>query len=58
MKKYMLWLLGVIIWNFGYPGALPIYDGGMAIILKQVFNLPYFNSLSYTHLTLPTILLV
>ena len=43
MKKNMLWLLGVIIWNFGYPGALPIYDVGMDIILKQVFNLPYFN---------------
>ena len=43
MKKNMLWLLGVIIWNFGYPGALPIYDVGMAIILKQVFNLSYFN---------------
>ena len=43
MKKNMLWLLGVIIWNFGYPGALPIYDVGMTIILKQVFNLPYFN---------------
>ena len=43
MKKNMLWLLGGIICNFGYPGALPIYDVGMAIILKQVFNLPYFN---------------
>ena len=43
MKKNMLWFLGVIIWNFGYPGALPIYDVGMAISLKQVFNLPYFN---------------
>ena len=43
MKKNMLWLLGVIIWNFGYPVDLPIYDVCMAIILKQVFNLPYFN---------------
>ena len=43
MKKNMLWLLGVIILNFGYPGTLPIYDVGTAIILKQVFNLPYFN---------------
>ena len=43
MNNNMLLLLGVIIWNFVYPGALPIYDVGMAIILKQVFNLPYFN---------------
>ena len=39
----MLWVLGVIIWNFGYPGAPTIYDVSMAIILKQVFNLPSFN---------------
>ena len=43
MKKYMLWLLGVIIWNYGYPVALPIYDIGMAVVLKHVFDLDYFN---------------
>ena len=26
MKKYMLWLLGVIIWNFGFPSVPPIAD--------------------------------
>ena len=43
MKKYMLWLLGVIIWNYGYPVALPINDVGMAVVLKHVFDLDYFN---------------
>ena len=43
MNVYIIWLIGVVFWNFGYPGTLPIYDVGMAIILKQVFNLPYFN---------------
>jgi len=43
MKKYMLWLLGVVIWNYGYPGALPVYDIGMAVILKHMFYLNYFN---------------
>ena len=22
--KYLVWLLGVIIWNYGFPGAMPI----------------------------------
>jgi|TARA_B100001996_G_scaffold376662_1_gene358206 hypothetical protein len=43
MKKYMLWLLGVVIWNYGYPGALPIYDISMAVVLKHMFDLSYFN---------------
>ena len=43
MKKYMLWLLGVVIWNYGYPGALPIYDINMAVVLKHMFDLSYFN---------------
>ena len=24
MKVFIIWLIGVIIWNFGYPGASPI----------------------------------
>ena len=36
MKKNMLWLLGVIIWNFGYPAATPIQDVIAAIILSFI----------------------
>ena len=24
MKIYFIWLIGVILWNFGYPSATPI----------------------------------
>ena len=37
--KYLVWLLGVIIWNYGFPGAIPIYDVGVAIILKHIFDI-------------------
>lgn len=37
--KYLVWLLGVILWNYGVPGAKPLYDVGMAIILKHMFDL-------------------
>ena len=39
MLKYFLWLIGVIIWNYGVPSALPIMDILMAIILKYIFEL-------------------
>ena len=34
MKIYIIWLVGVIIWNFGYPSAKPIEDVIAAIILS------------------------
>ena len=34
MKIYFIWLIGVIIWNFGYPDAEPILDVFAAIILS------------------------
>ena len=34
MKIYLVWLLGVILWNFGYPEAQPIYDVLAAIALS------------------------
>ena len=34
MKIYIIWLVGVIIWNFGYPSARPIEDVIAAIILS------------------------
>mgnify|MGYP001206887712 FL=1 len=37
--KYFVWLLGVIIWNYGFPGATPIYDVGVAILLKHIFDI-------------------
>ena len=34
MKVYIIWLVGVIVWNFGFPDALPIYDVILAILLS------------------------
>ena len=31
---YIIWLLGVILWNFLYPEADPIYDVIMAVLLS------------------------
>ncbi len=36
MKVFIIWLIGVIIWNFGYPGASPIEDVFAAIFLSFV----------------------
>ena len=38
MKKesqiYLIWVILIIVWNFGYPTALPIYDVIAAIVLS------------------------
>ena len=34
MKVYIIWLIGVILWNFGVPNATPIEDVIAAIILS------------------------
>jgi len=34
MKVYIIWLFGVIAWNFGVPGASPIEVVLVAILLS------------------------
>ena len=34
MKVYIIWLIGVVAWNFGFPNALPIYDVILAMLLS------------------------
>ena len=34
MKVYIIWLIGVIFWNFGYPEAKPIEDVLAAVVLS------------------------
>ncbi len=36
MKVFIIWLIGVILWNFGYPGASPIEDVVVAVILSFI----------------------
>jgi len=35
---YLIWLLGVIIWNFGIPEANPMEDVIMAILLGYIIQ--------------------
>ena len=34
MKIYLIWLAGVILWNFGVPAASPLEDVLVAIVLS------------------------
>jgi hypothetical protein len=34
MKIYIIWLIGVIIWNFGFPNATPTADVIVAVLLS------------------------
>ena len=34
MKVYIIWLIGVVLWNFGYPEASPLLDVIAAIVLS------------------------
>ena len=34
MKVYIVWLIGVILWNFAVPNATPIEDVIVAVLLS------------------------
>tara|TARA_B110000027_G_C15887993_1_gene198457 strand:- start:213 stop:350 length:138 start_codon:yes stop_codon:yes gene_type:complete len=34
MKIYLIWLITVIVWNFGVPNAKPLEDVLVAIVLS------------------------
>tara|TARA_B110000003_G_scaffold255860_1_gene272989 strand:- start:89 stop:229 length:141 start_codon:yes stop_codon:yes gene_type:complete len=34
MMVYIIWLSGVVIWNFGFPKASPLEDVMVAILLS------------------------
>ena len=36
MKIYIIWLAGVVLWNFGDPMAKPIEDVVAAILLSFI----------------------
>jgi len=36
---WVAWLVLVILWNFGYPSAEPIYDVLVAVVLSIIFIL-------------------
>ena len=36
MIVYVIWLIGVILWNYGYPQASPLLDVIAAIVLSII----------------------
>ena len=38
MNIYIIWLIGVVIWNFGVPKASPLEDVIVAVILSLLFT--------------------
>lgn len=36
MQVYVIWLIGVVVWNYGVPEATPFEDVMVAIILSFV----------------------
>ena len=36
MIVYLIWLIGVILWNYGYPQASPLLDVIAAIVLSII----------------------
>ena len=36
MKVYIVWLIGVILWNFTVPNAAPIEDVIVAVLLSSL----------------------
>jgi len=37
-KIFLIWLFLVVVWNFGVPGAKPIYDVLVALVLSLFVN--------------------
>ena len=37
--KYILWLIGIVAWNFGVTAARPAYDVIAALCLKHIVDL-------------------
>jgi len=36
LKIYFFWLIGFILWDFGFPGTKPIADVGVAVALAII----------------------
>ena len=36
--KYILWLIGIVVWNFGVPSAKLAYDVIAALFLRHIVD--------------------
>ena len=34
LKIFLIWLILIVLWNFGFPNASPLFDVIMAILLS------------------------
>lgn len=41
-KTFIIWFLLVVVWNFGFPKAAPVYDVLVAVLLS--FFIQYLNN--------------
>jgi|TARA_Y100000748_G_C15367082_1_gene438166 hypothetical protein len=37
-KFFLFWLLLVVVWNFGFPKAEPIFDVLVAVLFSAIIN--------------------
>jgi len=47
--NWIMWLILVILWNFGYPDATPLQDVIVAVILSLLFIIIKLIRLRYLH---------
>ena len=46
---WLVWLILVILWNFGFPEATPLQDVVVAVILSLLFIIIKFMRSRYLH---------
>ena len=46
---WIIWLILVILWNYGYPDATPFQDVIVAVILSLLFIIIKFMRFRYLH---------
>ena len=49
--NWSVWLILVIIWNYGFPDAKPLYDVVVAVILSLLFIIIRLIRSRYLHKT-------
>ncbi len=47
--SWLVWLVLVIIWNYGFPEATPLQDVLVAVILSLLFIIMKLMRLRYLH---------
>ncbi len=49
--NWLIWLILVILWNYGFPDATPILDVIVAVILSLLFIIIKIKRSRYLHKT-------